>query len=346
MSDDTATAHEEGSGLRMATPDGGSVPISDVLTAPDAPPAPADGDAPPVDEGAATPQPQAAEPNAPPPPPQGYVPVAALSEEREKRRRVEGQASQIAAALQAHPDIVAELERRGRGESPRQMAPREAAPAPSKPGYPVDMLEGIAKDFGLYKADGSGGYDFDAAGRMLGYMDRLSTERAREMVKPLTEARRNDAVTSARSQMLLEAQQNGIDAGAAATVFDAMAQADPELVTHPAVREVINIFTRGLQSQHAGQAPAAAPVATPKPQAQPVGELRIPAMGVTPNFRAPNFTEAGTGRSATPPDIPRLTQRAAKIAGVKISPADFDRAGQALANMGPTGYRFSGNDED
>lgn len=322
-------APDEGSGLRMATPDGGSVPIADVIAAPDAP-----EDAP--DEAPAEPHAHDPAPSAPPP---GHVPVAALHEEREKRRRIEGQASQLASALHAHPDIVAELDRRSRGESPKPLG-QTAHAAPAKHEYPADMLESVAKDFGLYKADGSGHYDFEAAGRMLGYMDRVSTERARGLVQPLMEARRNDAVSAARAQMASEAQQQGVDVGTASAVFDAIAQADPELATHPAVRQVINIFSRGLQGS---VAPAQTPAAQARPTVPPVGEVRIPATGVTPNFRAANFTEPGTGRSTTPPDIPRLAERAAKIAGVKISPADFDRAGKALASGTPYTFR---HDED
>ena len=308
-------------GLVIATPDGGSVAAADVIadatpqetqTSETTPGAPSE---------TAPEAPQATIPEAPErtPAPDGYVPKGALFEEREKRRKVENTFAPIAQALQANPDLVAELEARMRGGG------RKAEPAAPAEDFTEAEIQDAARDFALYQPDGT--VDVAAAKNALRRIDQRTRAAVEQALKPVNQRFQNDAVSVARHQMQSLAQSEGVDPGLADHVFMQLATADPSLVQHDSVRQIVAIVAEGLQ-RRAGGAPA--PAVPP-----PVAEVKV-AKQAGANFRAPVMTENGTGRGqGQTNEIPRFMANAMRKAGLKPTADSVARANEAFSSGGP-----------
>lgn len=330
------------SGLVIATPDGGSVAASEVIGNESGSTAEAQtteraeatqGEAP---QGAqATEQPTqsaTAESQVTPeqaergPAPDGYVPKGALFEERQKRRQIENTFAPIAQALQANPDLVAELESRMRGGG-KKPAPTQA---PADDFTEQEIME-AARDFALYQPDGT--VDVNAAKNALRRIDERTRAAVDRALQPVNQRFQNDAVSVARHRMASMAQAEGINPQVADQLLMTVAAADPSLVQHESVLNVVAMVAEGIQKRE-GIAVATTP-ATTQPKTPPIAEVKVKGQ-TAPNFRAPVMTENGTGRASGPVnEVPRFMANAMRKAGLKPSADAMARADQAFAAGGP-----------
>lgn len=236
---------------------------------------------------------------APAPPP--TVPLAAVQEERGKRQAAEDRLRQtdpIITALHQHPDLVKALQDRLDGVVP---------PAPDDT---PDLTE-IAKDLVLYKPDGSGQLDLDAARRV---RDRqLTTTRAVVKqaledagVPALRQTVQQRQAADRRSLIERAAEAQGVTRETLTPILDALAANAPELLDQPEVGAIAILLAKGLS---VGATAASTSGAPPTPA------------GPAPPVLAPIVTDGPGARGTAPAELDPLNARLARKHGV--SKADW-----------------------
>jgi len=302
--------------------DGASTPLPPELALP------AEPATPPVPE---TP---AAEPPGPvDPEKQGLL--ATLGRERHENKTLKqfrDQAGPLLVALQKHPDLLAEIQARETGQRPTPSAPRPAPePASTSPFTDAD-IEQYARDMVLYKPDGSGLPDTDAARRILASNEKqvqaALAAAIRQHVAPIQQTMQRSQGQSSKETISQFAKTIGADGPELDNLLDNFLASDPTLLSNPQVAFLTTLVARGmkglpvegLMGNGNGQAPAV-PVAA-----------RDPATGqfVPGGAPAPVFTERPGARVAEPAKMSSIEQRTAKSRG--ITPEQWQTAIAPLVN--------------
>lgn len=254
----------------------------------------------------------------PAPEPAKLVPLSAVHEERTRRQTAESrlaQADPVLALLHANPDIVALLEAR-----------RTGAPIAPAPAAEQAELEAVATDYVLYKSDGSGKLDLDAARRV---RDGQRANAEAVVAKALRDAGlpalretivRNEAQTQ-RQRIETLAKEKGVKSEHLAPLLDQAMADDPSSLNDPRVGAALIISAIGLQTMLGGT-PA---LVAPAPLVTPV----IPP--------APLVTESPGARPAGAPDLSPMERRLAKKHG--LTPEAWAKTSAKLGSgdINPTG---------
>jgi hypothetical protein len=226
----------------------------------------------------------------------------------------------LLVALQKHPDLLAELQARETGQRPAPAPVSRPAPV-ADPGPSVEDLEQFAKDLVLYKADGSGLPDVDAAKRIY-LRNAQQVQGAVEAaiarhVAPMQQTMQRSQAQQARDAIVQTAKTVGADGPELENMLDGFMASDPSLLSNPQIGVAAIVMARGMK----GMAPLpGAPV--------------IPLPGVAaPNGQpppAPVFTERPGARTPTPVTLSPIEQRTAKARG--MTPEAWGAATAPLVN--------------
>ena len=244
--------------------------------------------------------------------------LADLRSTREQARGLKDfqeKAAPILSALQAHPDIIAELERRRTGGAP-----------PAAPAFPAAEIESTARDLALYLPDGSGKLDLAAAQRVL----ERETTRTQGLVKgavdqivareiaPIRQTMQQSQAQEAGNALIVKARGQGVSDDVMVPLVTEIAKSNPGMLSQPGFDVVAIALARGLAQMATGDAPAT--VATPA----------AAAPRTTPQ---PTFTEAAGGRPVAPAGLSRLEKRAAEAHGITTD--RFQKIGAAMDRAEP-----------
>jgi hypothetical protein len=300
MSDDAAVAAET---IPLEDGEGASTPLPPDLALPTEPAVPA---TPPAGE---TPQGETPPAAAAPVDPAKAGILAELGRERHENKTLKqfrDQASPILLALQKHPDLLVEIQQRESG------APRPAPPAgvpartppPAEVGPSVEDLTQLATDLVLYKADGSGLPDVDAA-RRIWQRNSQQVQQAvnaaiAQHVAPMQQTMQRSQAQQAREAIEQTAKSIGADGPELAQILDGFMQSDPSLLSNPQIAVSAIVMARGMKGMPTGGTPAVAAPGTPP-------GLEAPA---------PVFTERPGARTPQPVVMAPIEQRAAKARGM------------------------------
>jgi hypothetical protein len=301
MSDDAAVA---ATNIPMEDPDGAATPLPPELTP--TPPA----DVPPeivrVDTPAPEPDPADLER-------QGIL--ANLGRERQENRSLKqfrDQAAPLLLAFQKHPDLLAEIQARESGQRAAPApAPRAAAPPPPVDDAPTDdEVEQYARDMVLYKPDGSGLPDVDAAKRILAsnhrQVERAVAQAIRTHVAPIQQTIHRTQGQSAKDAIIQAAKTVGADGPDLDRMLDGFLESDPSLLQNPQIGVAAIMMARGMKGlpenpAFAGMAaPAAAPGAPAAPPPAPVFTERPGARTPVPVTLSPIEARTARARGMTP----------------------------------------------
>jgi len=258
--------------------------------------------------------------DAPPDPEQERAGIlATLGRERQENRTLKQfreQAAPLLVALQKHPDLLAEIQAR---ESGQRLAPAPAAaPAPPAPvGPSVADLEEFAKDLVLYKADGSGLPDVDAARRIYtrNQQQVMAAVQAaiREQVAPMQQTLQRSQGQSARDAIMQTAKSVGADGPELEQMLDGFLANDPALLSNPQIGIAAIMMARGMKGLTVPGQPGAPAV-----------------VGAPPQAPAPVFTERPGARAPAPVVMSPIEQRTARARG--MTPEAWGAATAPLVN--------------
>jgi hypothetical protein len=301
MSDDAAVAADN---IPLEDGEGASTPLPPELTLPAEPAA-----TPPATE-AAPPGETPPAPGPPPDPARAGI-LAELGRERHENKTLKqfrDQASPILQALQKHPDLLLEIQQRETGAARPAPAPARApAAAPAAEGPSVEDLTQLATDLVLYKADGSGQPDVDAA-RRIWQRNSQQVQQAvnaaiAQHVAPMQQTMQRSAAQQAREAIEQTAKAVGADGPELTQILDGFMQSDPSLLTNPQIGVSAIVMARGMK----GMPNTPGVGTTPAAPGVPAAGLEAPA---------PVFTERPGARTPTPVVMAPIEQRAAKARGM------------------------------
>lgn len=222
---------------------------------------PADQAAPPSTIGppltAQTEQPPAPPAEIAPPPdePDAYVPVAAVHAVRQENRALKEQLATSTQQFQGLQQQVAELSQR--------LAQLPQAPVPpAPPAVSDDLARAWAIKHQIYKTDGSGQPDLDAARDAVGVIQREAREIAQQAIAPVLQATARDRAMRYKEQLsqLKDPAGRPIDPRAIEQVFNLL---PPEVTADPNAAIWLAMMAAG--AERFSQAPA-----IPPPELAPV----------------------------------------------------------------------------
>lgn len=184
---------------------------------------------------------------------------------------------EIAQKLLSRPDLVHLLETNQPIPSATIQELRQPGPVtPVAPVTPVDSaqdiadLELIAQTNGLYKQDGSGALDVDAAKRVRDFVKRTADAAVEQRMKPVEQRLLQADASVAMTEALNAADQLGIDREVSTPALASLMKENPEYLRDPQTVSAALFAAAGIDAiQKRRNAPAPAP---------PVRELVSPVV--------------------------------------------------------------------